>query len=168
MAGTSHFPRLNYHVRRGLCEIVAPTHRMTDKEWIEILDEFGQACAYCGEGASAANRGIVADHLIPVKEYGELVAGNTIPACQTCNDSRGKKDWRAFLTSRYPAAATERIARIEAHINRFGYAPATPETALTGDELAEYNAILDTWSAVLSRARRLRATVAERRAGETK
>jgi len=90
MSGTQHFSRMNYHVRRGLREIVAPSHKIGKAHWAAIPEEFNHACAYCGVRGSAENRGIVADHLIAVTEYGELVAGNTVPACQSCNDSRGK------------------------------------------------------------------------------
>jgi hypothetical protein len=163
MKGTQHFSRMNYNVRRGLREIVAPSHKITKSEWAAILAEFDGTCAYCGAGPSAANRGILPDHLVAVTEFGELVPGNAVPACQSCNDSRGNGDWRIYLRSRFPTEATLRSARIEEHIKKHAYAPCTPESALTEDELAEYNAILSAWDALLGKAQQLQSAVARRR-----
>ena len=163
MKGTQHFIRMNYNVRRGLREIVAPSHRLPKTEWATILKNFSHRCAYCGNVASAANRGIVPDHLIAVADFGELVAGNTVPACQTCNDSRGKKNWRDFLRERFPGKAEMRIGRIEAHIQRHDYKPCAPESSLVPAELSEYNAILKQWGRLFVRAQALHAAVAKRR-----
>lgn len=116
MKGTQHFSRMNYNVRRGLREIVAPDHRVSKQEWALVLAEFDGTCAYCGATASAENRGIVPDHLVAVTDFGELIPGNIVPACQTCNDSRGNKPWRTFLASRFPADAANRIRRIERYV----------------------------------------------------
>ncbi|WP_159985210.1 HNH endonuclease [Pseudomonas sp. Irchel 3E13] len=158
---------MNYNVRRGLREIVASSHRLNKADWISILEEFDGRCSYCGSEASAENRGIVADHLIPVTEFGELVAGNTVPACQTCNDSRGNRDWKNFLTARYPDYAVMRIAKIEEHINRFNYRPAILENALTPSEQVEYIEIVREWEKLLGRAKALKTEVENRRAEET-
>lgn len=163
MKGTQHFSRMNYHVRRGMREIVAPTHRIQKTVWAEILKEFSHRCAYCCCEASADNRGIVPDHLVAVTEFGELVSGNTIPACQSCNDSRGNKDWRSFVISRFPIVAAERIEAIERHIQKHNYIPRTPESALTGEELVEYNEVILQWENLLSRAQALQSAVAKRR-----
>ncbi|MDP3857945.1 MAG: HNH endonuclease signature motif containing protein [Stagnimonas sp.] len=163
MKGTQHFSRLGYNVRRGLREIVAPSHKIPKTAWLEVLNEFSQACAYCGAAASAENRGIVPDHLVAVTDYGELVAGNTIPACQTCNDSRGNKDWREFIRNRYPMDAAVRIKKIEDHVQRHNYVACTPETALAPQELSEYNEILVQWEQLLKRAQALQVSVAKRR-----
>ena len=163
MKGTQHFGRMNYNVRRGLREIVAPSHKMAMSEWEEILQEFSHQCAYCGGTASAANRGIVPDHLVAVTEYGELVPGNTVPACQTCNDSRGNKNWRLFLQSKAFPDTKARIARIDEHLNRHQYLPSTPEDSLSPDELMEYNALLAQWGTFLKQAQKLRTKVALRR-----
>lgn len=154
---------MNYNVLRALREIVASSHLMTKKEWADTLQEFDGRCAYCGSLPTAANRGIVADHLIPVTEYGELVVGNTVPACQTCNDSRGNRDWRAFIQSRFPDEAASRIAKIEAHVGRYNYIPASPESSLTAQELEEYRDLLRRWDEFLARAKALNSAVAARR-----
>ena len=163
MAGTRHFPRMNYNVSRGLREIVASSHHMTEREWAETLREFDGGCAYCGSPPTAANRGVVADHLIPVTEFGELVVGNTVPACQTCNDSRGNKDWRTFLQSRFPSDAPSRIAKIDAHTSKYNYSPSNPESSLTPQELEEYREIFRQWDELLARAKALHSAVTTRK-----
>jgi hypothetical protein len=102
MPGTKHIGRMQYNVARGLREIVAPRQTMSTVQWKQLLEEFGGLCIFCGSADTAENRGIVPDHLIPVIRFGELILGNTVPACQTCNDSRGEKDWLPFLRSRFP------------------------------------------------------------------
>lgn len=166
MKGTQYFSRLNYNVQRGLREIVAPAHRISDQDWARVLCEFDSTCAYCGAISSAENRGIVPDHLVAVTDFGELVSGNIVPACQTCNDSRGNKPWRTFLTDRFPADAMSRIHRIEQYIAVHNYSPRSPESSLTPQELAQYDALVAEWSDFLARARRLQSSVAERRSLE--
>ncbi|MDB6061998.1 MAG: hypothetical protein JWM78_2101 [Verrucomicrobiaceae bacterium] len=163
MKGTQHFSRMSYNVRRGLREIVAPDHRVSKDEWALVLAEFGSSCAYCYAVASAENRGIVPDHLVAVTDFGELVPGNIVPACQTCNDSRGNKPWRAFLSTRFPVEATVRIRRIEQYIAVHNYSPRTLESSLTGEELSQYNALVAEWEGFLAKARELQSKVANRR-----
>lgn len=163
MPGTRHFSRMQYNVGRGLREIVAPRQTMRKEQWEQIKLEFGGLCVFCGQSGTQENRGIVPDHLIPVTRFGELVTGNTVPACQTCNDSRGEKDWRPFLRERFPGDPEASIARIEQYLARHPYHPACPEDALSEKELREYQALLAEWDTMLQKARRLQKSVEERR-----
>lgn len=148
MAGTKHFTRMNYHVSRGLREIIAPIQTIPDKEWSNLKERFNSCCAYCGELASAENRGIVADHIIPVTDYGELVLGNIIPVCQSCNDSRGNKSWREFISNNFPDKSKERIRIIEAYLSENPYKAPTPETVLSVEQLAIYNELFTEWNSI--------------------
>lgn len=163
MKGTKHFPRLSYNVSRGLREIVAPVQTMADRDWNELLEEFHGCCAFCGEGSTRENRGIVPDHLIPATEHGELVLGNVVPACQRCNDSRGNGDWQSYITARFSDSASERIAEIQAHLAANPYKPVHPEVILDADELAEYQDILMGWETLLGNAKDLYSKVKMRR-----
>jgi hypothetical protein len=163
MKGTRHFPRLAYNVGRGLREIVAPIQTMPDAVWYNILQEFEGRCVYCEQGPTRENRGIVPDHLVPVTQFGELVLGNTVPACQRCNDSRRDEDWRAYLRARFPEQAERRTVRIEAHLARHTYEAVHPERGLSADELAAYNALLSDWERVLITATQLYPKVKARR-----
>lgn len=161
--GTKHFPRLGYNVSRGLREIVAPIQTMPKADWDALLGEFHGCCAFCGDGATRQNRGIVPDHLIPVTDYGELVLGNVVPACQTCNDSRGNSDWRQFIESRSPNEAPHRVARIEEHLARNPYDAIQPPEVLDAEELEQYESVLADWEELLESAKDLYEKVKERR-----
>ncbi len=163
MAGTSHFSRMNYTVQRGLREIVAPSHRLTAPEWQTILRAFTNRCAFCGERKTAANRGLVPDHLLAARHHGELVPGNAVPACQRCNDSRGQQDWRQYLQLRFPEQAAERAAHIDAYLTKHVYEVATPENNLTASEQADYNQLLTDWEQLRTRAYALKERVTLRR-----
>jgi len=163
MKGTQHFSRMNYNVRRGLREIVAPDHRVSKQEWALALAEFDGTCAYCGATATAENRGIVPDHLVAVTDFGELVPGNIVPACQSCNDSRGNKPWREFLANRFPVDAANRVARIERYIAVHNYSPRSPEASLSPEELVQYNDLVAEWASFLVKAQELQSKVAHRR-----
>ena len=163
MPGTRHFPRMTYHVSRCLREIVAPIQTLPTKQWETLKAEFNNKCAYCGHTATKENRGIVPDHLIPVTRYGELVLGNTVPSCQTCNDSRGEKDWRPFVRERFPEHAENRIAKIEAYIHRHPYHAASPESVFSKEEQDQYSQLFEDWKALLERAEKLQAVVESRR-----
>ncbi|WP_367181164.1 HNH endonuclease [uncultured Ramlibacter sp.] len=166
MPGTKHFGRMQYNVARGLREIVAPRQTMTREQWARVLKEFGECCTFCGGEPTRENRGIVPDHLVPVTKFGELVPGNVVPACQTCNDSRGEKDWRPFLRSRYPGDAEAQIALVEAHVQAHGYEAIRLETALSIEEQVAYSELLSEWERFLETARRLRDAAEQRRKRE--
>jgi len=154
---------MTYHVSRGLREIVAPRQTMPTKQWEALRAEFNNKCAYCEQIATKENRGIVPDHLTPVTRYGELVAGNTVPSCQTCNDSRGEKEWRPFIREKYPEHAETRIAKIEEYMHRHPYHPASPESIFSNEEQEQFNQLFEEWKALLERAEKLRAVVESRR-----
>ena len=163
MPGTKHFSRMQYNVSRALREIVAPRQTMRKEQWERVKDEFGGLCLFCGSGATKENRGIVPDHLIPVTRFGELVPGNTVPACQTCNDSRGEDDWRPFIRSRYPNHPEKQIERVEEYLLKHPYHPESPESALTPSEHSDYIALLSQWESLLNKAKVLYEAAESRR-----
>jgi 5-methylcytosine-specific restriction endonuclease McrA len=55
-------------------------------EWLDILDQYGWQCAYCFcDGAMQM------DHVIPLSRGGEHSSHNIVPACASCNGSKGAK-----------------------------------------------------------------------------
>jgi len=163
MAGTNHFSRIHYNFMRGLREIVAPRQKLNDEDWKVLLDRFDGRCAFCNEPATKENRGIVADHLVAAAQFGELVLGNVVPSCQTCNDSRGNQDWREFISERFPEDAAYRIQRIQECLDEHPYSPVTLDAALNDDERIKYKEIEREWDALLRRAKALREQVNTRR-----
>jgi 5-methylcytosine-specific restriction endonuclease McrA len=53
----------------------------------DILNLFNGECAYCGNKVKLS-----LDHFIPLTKGGSDVKGNLLPACLSCNSSKGNKD----------------------------------------------------------------------------
>lgn len=51
------------------------------------MQEGMEECIYCG-----ATENITFDHLIPTSEGGPDIISNQVPACQSCNSSKGARD----------------------------------------------------------------------------
>ena len=82
----------------------------TYSEWRECVIYFGGECAYCGRTTRKGER-LTRDHLVPVSLGGKTEQGNIVPACKTCNCSKGNKDFREWLMSQ-PFFSQERLNRI--------------------------------------------------------
>ena len=167
MTGTRHFSRMNYHVQRGMRELLSP-RALTDFEWNHIRDFFDNQCAFCGrEDTGNPRTGIVPDHLIPAVKHGEYCIGNIVPSCQDCNDHRGKKDWRSYLLAEFNNDAEARVKRIEAYLEKHPYQIAEdPYEFVTYEETKLYLKILDDWDNVWEKARQLRDQIHKRREKE--
>src|SRR5438128_636464 len=55
---------------------------------------FGEplSCVYCG-----SNNWERWDHLVPAISGGESVLGNMVPACQPCDDSKGRRPFDSWM-----------------------------------------------------------------------
>lgn len=60
---------------------------LTAVEWTAILVEFGHACAYCRGGGVP----LEVDHLTPLSRGGRHEAANVVPACRSCNATKGSR-----------------------------------------------------------------------------
>lgn len=89
------------------------------------------------------------DHLASVQAGGSTVLGNMVPACQPCDDSKGSKDYRVWLSGSArcnpardnPALREVIISRIDAYQTSFSYIPPTDfEAALTPEQRTQYSA----------------------------
>lgn len=58
----------------------------TQMEWNALLNEWSNACAYCGSTET-----LEADHIVPLSRGGPNTIENIVPACQKCNRSKGPK-----------------------------------------------------------------------------
>lgn len=70
--------------------------KLSAEEWGAILDEFGHRCAYCGRAGKMTQ-----DHVQPIARGGAHAAGNVVPACKSCNASKGAKPLLAWLAHRF-------------------------------------------------------------------
>lgn len=67
--------------------------RFTREDWEIALEFFGHCCAFCsGEGP------LQREHFFPLGYDGPHAAGNIVPACGLCNESKGTRDPRSWCT----------------------------------------------------------------------
>lgn len=67
-----------------------------DKDDILILfSRFDNMCAYCGE-----SKPLTLDHFIPLSKGGVDSFENIIPACKTCNSSKGNRDAEVWFKNK--------------------------------------------------------------------
>jgi hypothetical protein len=133
----------------------------------QVLRFFGHAppeCVYCG--SPEVRRW---DHVVSIREGGETVLGNIVPACARCDDSKQHSPFAKWMQSDAPLSPksrgveniAERIARIRAYAQEFGYSPTDMERRLTPEEAERLEGI----RAALARARDdLEALIADYRA----
>lgn len=133
-----------YVVERALHDSLS-LRQFGDDERQQVLTFFaGSTCVYCGAGSV---RGF--DHLVAVIEGGEAVLGNMVPACGTCDDSKGRRpfeEWMRGTAKCSPATrgvpdVEQRVARIRAYISLFRYVPRSLDSRLDEDERLELESI---------------------------
>lgn len=126
-------------VERALQACLA-TRQFGQEEIAEVLKFFGAdppKCVYCG---SAEVRRW--DHLVPIKEGGETVLGNMVPACARCDDSKRNRPFEEWMMSNCKGSPKSRGVRdldqrtghIKAYVQRFGYTPRRLEERLDEHE----------------------------------
>ncbi len=80
------------NARRRAREQAAETCQVTRQEWLRLVRRYDECCAYCG-----ANELLTQDHVVPLSRGGRHAIGNLLPACGTCNSSKGARllmEWR--------------------------------------------------------------------------
>lgn len=82
----------------------------THQEWKETVIYFGGCCAYCGRTMHKGER-LTRDHLEPVSLGGKTTQDNIVPACGSCNSSKGNREWREWFLQQ-PFFSQERMNRI--------------------------------------------------------
>lgn len=82
----------------------------THQEWKETVIFFGGECCYCGRTMRKGER-LTRDHLEPVSEGGTSTQDNIVPACSSCNSSKGASEWREWYMKQ-PFFSQERMNKI--------------------------------------------------------
>ncbi len=73
--------------RRRARRVQAPVaDPITPENWLARLALFSGFCAYCDQPAEQM------DHVIPLRRGGAHDIFNVVPACKSCNSSKGSKD----------------------------------------------------------------------------
>ena len=101
----SHSDFIGGQKRRG-----EETPQLTHQEWKEIMIYFGGECAYCG-CTPKKNMRLTKDHLVAVKCGGSTTQVNIVPACASCNSSKGAEDFKEWYM-RQQFFSQERLNKI--------------------------------------------------------
>lgn len=86
------------------------TPDFSHQEWKECLIFFQGECAYCGATPRKGQR-LTRDHLEPISSGGRTIQSNIVPACASCNSSKGAEDFREWFMKQ-PFFSQERLNRI--------------------------------------------------------
>lgn len=90
-------------------------------DWLDVLRQWGECCAYCGRHADTAGM-MTIDHFIPLAapDSPGFVLGNTVPACSTCNHSKASHEPRQWVQDTFGNDAPAILDRIDTYLNRVG------------------------------------------------
>lgn len=133
-------------IERALSDCLAD-REFGQKEIAKVLAFFDTdppECVFCG--SSEVKRW---DHLVPVNKGGETVLGNMVPACAPCDDSKQDRPFEKWVMSdakespksRGAEDIDQRVERIKAYIQYFGYTPRNLEERLNKYELERLTTI---------------------------
>ena len=101
----SHSSFVGHQKWRGE-EVVTYTHQ----DWKEVMIFFGGECAYCGCTPLKGKR-LTKDHLKPFSDGGLTTPDNIVPACASCNSSKGAEDFKDWYMKQ-PFFSQDRLNKI--------------------------------------------------------
>jgi 5-methylcytosine-specific restriction endonuclease McrA len=70
-------------------------HDLSDLQWSNLETAWG-GCAYCGVTDGALQR----DCILPISRGGRYTLDNVVPACRSCNASKGNEEVTHWLRRR--------------------------------------------------------------------
>lgn len=86
--------------RRNICGEYTP------EEWFACIEAFNYECAYC-----SSKHKLTVDHIVAISRGGYGYAFNLVPACESCNKSKGAKDIVEWYTAQ-PFYAEDKLVKI--------------------------------------------------------
>jgi 5-methylcytosine-specific restriction endonuclease McrA len=93
-------------------ELYDPKHQYrADKA--KRKQDFNNCCAYCGNSPVF----LTIDHVIPRSQGGTNAPSNLLPACKSCNESKGSRSLTNWYTPRNRRYTSERWEKILVVIN---------------------------------------------------
>lgn len=99
---------------RRLARLRALPDTLTPDEWIFSQVFFSDCCAYCGNPPGfLPGMNITLDHIIPLASpyCTGTIASNCIPACQSCNASKGDRDIREWAIEKFGKHRAKQILK---------------------------------------------------------
>lgn len=87
----------------------ATKNDLNSHQWADIKARFNYSCAYCG-----AKLPLEIDHVIPVSKGGGTTVNNVVPACRSCNASKGNREVYKWFRSQpfYTISKEENITEV--------------------------------------------------------
>jgi 5-methylcytosine-specific restriction endonuclease McrA len=73
------------YLRQRRARLRGDAGQITAAEWQAVLAAYHHCCAYCG-----ASGPLEQDHVIPVARGGRHTMHNVVPACRSCNATKGR------------------------------------------------------------------------------
>jgi len=84
--------RAKVYARRRARRLAAKTQDLTAGQWADLVAAWG-GCAYCGATGTSVQK----DCVLPIAHGGRYTVTNVVPACPTCNASKGDAEVTAWL-----------------------------------------------------------------------
>lgn len=102
------------YARRRKKRMDGVEHDLSDQQWAALVEAWG-GCAYCGAERKGHGDVLQKDTMLPISRGGRYTLTNVVPACRSCNASKGnlelttwmrrkKLDEAAFLVRQYTIA----------------------------------------------------------------
>jgi len=70
-------------------------HDLTADQWAAVMEAWG-GCAYCGGDGAALQK----DCMLPISRGGRYTLANVVPACRSCNASKGNVELTTWMRRR--------------------------------------------------------------------
>ena len=145
---------------RSLIPNVPPSDlELADAFSLLKLDADDLRCVYCGDPSTEW------DHFYPVMRNGQPTGyltriQNLVPACAKCNQSKGNRHWKDWMTSSAPLSPTTRgVKKLSQKINRLrafetwgAEATVDFETALGSDAMKQHDDYLKRILSIMTEA----------------
>ena len=80
----------------------------------ELIEQWNNQCAYCG--SVERKKELTIDHVVPLAKEGTDEYTNLVPACRSCNMSKGHSGVRQWYFDS-PDYTTERWLKIKQHMD---------------------------------------------------
>lgn len=87
--------RKNAGIRKQRLKNMKLEGDLTVEQWQDIMAQHNYSCAYCNVRFSELIPATI-DHVIPMIKGGRHSADNVVPACRSCNSSKGAKPLEEF------------------------------------------------------------------------
>ncbi len=95
----NNLDKVALNARRRHARKLALPDTLTQEQWLNALEYWQRCCAYCGKQANK----LMIEHYVPLTNPAcpGTVATNIVPACGSCNISKGKRDAVEWLVWKF-------------------------------------------------------------------